>query len=89
MNFPADSKIVSKLVMQFTGEEYRWYGIDVLFSMGLEGKRLSDVTSLFPRVTWCKVQERGKESILVHNMNCVLPINLFNEMVFLVSKILL
>ncbi|XP_063714954.1 innexin unc-9-like [Symsagittifera roscoffensis] len=72
------------LLSLWLGEEYRWYGIDVLFSMGLEGKRLSDVTSLFPRVTWCKVQERGKESILVHNMNCVLPINLFNEMVFLV-----
>ena len=73
--------------MTFSGEGYRWYGFDIMFSMIMEGKRLSDVTTLFPRVTWCRVQERGKESILTHNMNCVLPVNLFNEMVFLVSQI--
>ena len=67
------------------GEGYRWYGFDILFSMIMEGKRMSDVTNLFPRVTWCEVLEREKESIHPHQMHCVLPINLFNEMVFLVN----
>ena len=38
---------------------------------------------MFPRVTWCGVHARAIEEKHTFHMHCVLPINIFNEYVFL------
>ena len=83
---------IFNLMMQFfiltrwLGPGYSFYGIEVLQSFLSNGYGTEQFPSsqIFPRVTWCDVPRRLVERKLEYQMHCVLPINLFNEIVFLV-----
>ncbi|XP_075242598.1 innexin unc-9-like isoform X1 [Convolutriloba macropyga] len=65
------------------GHDYLFYGYTVIYSFVYLGTSLREVTDLFPRITWCTVETRVLEKVFEWQMHCVLPINLFNEMVYL------
>jgi len=69
------------LLNHFLGQQFHLYGIDVLSDL-IRGAdwRQSD---RFPRVTMCDFKVRRLGNIQRYTVQCVLPINLFNEMIYL------
>jgi len=65
----------------FLGTEYHLYGVSFVRDLIL-GRRPLSTETRFPRVTLCdfKLQRMGSEH--PHTVQCVLPINLFNEKIF-------
>lgn len=63
------------------GNSFSIYGIDVLRSIG-NGTSWSD-SPRFPRVTMCDFRVRRLGNLQRYTVQCVLPINLFNEAIFL------
>ena len=65
----------------FLGTDYHVYGIQLV------NKMLNQVdwtaSERFPRVTLCDFQIRQLGNIHRHTVQCVLPINLFNEKIFI------
>ncbi|XP_013382927.1 innexin unc-9-like [Lingula anatina] len=72
------------LLNSFLGTSYYLYGINVLSDM-IQGRDWSP-SSNFPRVTLCDFEIRflgGVSNIHRHTVQCVLPINLFNEKIYI------
>ena len=65
----------------FLGTDFNFYGIDVLTQLGTG----SDWTASprFPRVTMCDFKIRRLGNVQRYTVQCVLPINLFNEKIYL------
>jgi len=69
------------LLDYFLKTEYHLYGIEVLQKL-YHGKEWV-ATSRFPRVTMCDFRIRHMNQLHRYVVQCVLPINLFNEKIFL------
>ena len=65
----------------FLGTDYHVYGIQVVYRM-IQQENWT-VSERFPRVTLCDFQIRQLGNIHRHTVQCVLPINLFNEKIFI------
>ncbi|XP_046563569.1 innexin unc-9-like [Haliotis rubra] len=65
----------------FLATEYNMYGFDVMAKLasGQEWKE----SPRFPRVTLCDFKIRQLQNIQTWTVQCVLPINLFNEKIFI------
>ncbi|OWF49226.1 innexin unc-9-like [Mizuhopecten yessoensis] len=66
---------------EFLGNKFYVYGYEV-FQAFLEGKDWT-MSPRFPRVTLCDLEFRQLSNVQRHTLQCVLPINLFNEKIFL------
>ena len=69
------------LLNAFLGTEYHLYGIDVIKDLA-QGNDWS-ASKRFPRVTLCDFSIRQLGNIHRHTVQCVLPINLFNEKIYI------
>ena len=69
------------ILNSFLGTEYHMYGIDVLKELS----RGEDWTQSprFPRITMCDLKVRRLGNVQRYTVQCVLPINLFNEKIYL------
>ncbi|CAF1098788.1 unnamed protein product [Rotaria sordida] len=66
----------------FMGSNYHGYGIEVLKNL-LSGRECCR-SARFPRVTMCDFEIRTMaDHIHKHTIQCVLPVNLFNEKIFI------
>ena len=65
----------------FLGQSFHLYGIDVLRSL-VSGDDWT-TSPRFPRVTMCDFKIRRLGNVQRYTVQCVLPINLFNEKIFL------
>jgi len=65
----------------FLGTEYHLYGVAFVRDLVL-GHRPLTTEIRFPRVTLCDFKLRRMGSEHPHTVQCVLPINLFNEKIF-------
>ena len=65
----------------FMGIDFNMYGLQVISAI-IQGEDWSR-TSRFPRVTMCDLKVRRLGNIQRYTVQCVLPINLFNEAIFL------
>jgi len=69
------------LLNSFLGTNYHFYGIEVIRSL-IHGKDWT-ASNRFPRVTMCDFNVRRLGNIQRYTVQCVLPINLFNEKIYL------
>jgi len=69
------------LLNGFLGTDYHFYGIEVVRDL-ITGTEWS-AAARFPRVTLCDFQIRQMGSVHPHTVQCVLPINLFNEKIYI------
>ena len=69
------------LLNHFLGTNYHLYGIEVIERL-IEGRELS-VSHRFPRVTMCDFKVRRLGAIHRFSVQCALPVNLFNEKIFI------
>lgn len=65
----------------FLGTDYHFYGIDVMRSLA-SGEDWTQ-SPRFPRVTMCDFKVRRLGNVQRYTVQCVLPINLFNEKIYL------
>ncbi|CAF0765923.1 unnamed protein product [Didymodactylos carnosus] len=65
----------------FLGHNFASYGVELIKKI-LSGEDLTE-SVYFPRVTMCEFAVRNIQNVHVHTVQCVLPINLFNEKAFL------
>src|SRR6218665_1382299 len=65
----------------FLGTNYHLYGIEVIRDLVI-GKQLKTAAK-FPRITLCDFEIRQMGNIHRHTVQCVLPINLFNEKIYI------
>ncbi|KAL3855097.1 hypothetical protein ACJMK2_014327 [Sinanodonta woodiana] len=77
------SNVIGQLFLlnAFLGIEYNIYGFQVIEEL-IEGKDWS-ASHRFPRVTLCDFQIRQFQNIHRYTVQCVLPINLFNEKIYI------
>ncbi|CAF1002177.1 unnamed protein product [Adineta ricciae] len=69
----------------FLGNDYHMYGFAVLRALFTGNNENWTVTPRFPRVTWCNFAVRNlADNIHTYTVQCSLPINLFNEKIFLI-----
>lgn len=78
--------LVNLLVQLFTldaflGAEYHLYGVTFLRDLA-NGTSPAATSRRFPRVTMCDFTIRQMGNIHPHTVQCVLPINLFNEKIY-------
>ena len=75
--------VVLQLYMlnHFLGTDYTIYGIEILRDVSRTGSFKE--SRRFPRVTLCDFEERALGSNIPRTIQCALPINLFNEKVFI------
>ena len=62
-------------------KNFHLYGIEIMQNI-LNGRDASD-SIYFPRVTMCDFKVRDVAQVHTHTVQCVLPINLFNEKIFM------
>ncbi|CAF0899114.1 unnamed protein product [Didymodactylos carnosus] len=68
----------------FLGNDYHMYGFRVLKNLFIGNNENWTVTPRFPRITWCNFAVRNMaDNIHEYTVQCSLPINLFNEKIFL------
>ncbi len=60
---------------------FHLYGLEIIQNI-MQGKDASD-SVYFPRVTMCDFKVRDVAQVHTYTVQCVLPINLFNEKVFI------
>ena len=65
----------------FLGADYHFYGIEVMRKL-IHGDDWS-ISERFPRVTLCNFNVRRQTKVHTHIVQCALPINLFNEKLFI------
>ncbi|ESN98774.1 hypothetical protein HELRODRAFT_185033 [Helobdella robusta] len=65
----------------FLGQDFHMYGFDAIHSM-ITGTDVS-ASPRFPRVTMCDFKIRRLGNVQRYTVQCVLPINLFNEKIYL------
>lgn len=65
----------------FLGTDYHIYGYEVLVK--LAQKQDFTFSARFPRITLCDFEIRQLGNIHRHTVQCVLPINLFNEKIYI------
>ncbi|XP_064598244.1 innexin unc-9-like isoform X1 [Liolophura sinensis] len=68
------------LLNAFLAMEYNLYGAEVINYLSEKGNLRE--SPRFPRVTLCDFQIRQLQNLLRYTVQCVLPINLFNEKIF-------
>ena len=66
----------------FMGEDFRMYGIEAIRKLLYSTDWLQ--SPRFPRVTMCDFYIRHQTAVHRYIVQCVLPINLFNEKIFLI-----
>ncbi|KAL4217046.1 hypothetical protein ACF0H5_023502 [Mactra antiquata] len=69
------------LLNAFMGTGFNLYGYEYINSLAT-GSMIKE-SPRFPRVTLCDLQIRQLQNVQRYTVQCVLPINLFNEVVFL------
>ena len=70
------------LLNLFLGMDYTYFGLDMLHRISSGGDNWSEMNR-FPKVTICEFQIRHMHRTQPYVLQCVLPINLFNEKIFL------
>lgn len=80
--FLLNSLIQIFLLNTFLGNDYHLYGFEV-FSKFVQGENWFE-SKRFPRVTLCDFHIREIGIVHRYTVQCVLPINLFNEKIFLI-----
>ena len=75
--------VISQLFLMnlFLGSDYHLYGFEVIRNLVL-GADWS-LSTRFPRVTLCNFRIRQMGNVHPHTVMCVLPINLFNEKIYI------
>ena len=75
--------VISQLFVlnSFLGTDYNFYGINVLREL-FAGEDWTQ-SERFPRVTMCDLKVRRLGNVQRYTVQCVLPINLFNEKIYL------
>lgn len=75
--------VISQLFLLngFLGTDYHFYGIEIIRDV-IQGSEWS-AARRFPRVTLCDFQIRQMGQTHPHTVQCVLPINLFNEKIYI------
>ena len=69
------------MLNEFLGTDYHLYGLDIMRHMA-SGKDWMP-SPRFPRVTLCDFETRRLGNVHRYTVQCVLPVNLFNEKIFL------
>lgn len=69
------------ILNEFLGTNYNAYGLEVMQHL-VEGIEMVD-SIRFPRVTLCDFKIRKLATVQSYTVQCVLPINLFNEKIFI------
>ncbi|KAH9524006.1 Innexin unc-7 [Bulinus truncatus] len=69
------------LLNAFMGNWYNMYGFEVIG--GLMSDHAWPDSPRFPKITLCDFEIRQLQNIQTHTVQCVLPINLFNEKIFI------
>lgn len=69
------------ILNKFLGTNYNIYGFDVISHL-IRGIDWDD-SPIFPRVTLCDFEIRQLNNVHEYTVQCVLPINLFNEKIFI------
>lgn len=76
------NSIVQLIVVQIIlGHPGHFYGFDVWYSVFVRNSVLTD-SPFFPRVTLCDLHVREVGNLHRYTVQCVLPINMFNEKTF-------
>jgi len=79
------------LLDAFLATDYRAYGVEVLVDLATGGRVWGSgrsavangvVVRRFPRVTLCDFEIRQMGTVHRHTVQCVLPVNLFNEKIY-------
>lgn len=80
--FLAIAVVISQIITlnYFLGQDFHTYGLEAIKSI-LYGMELS--SPRFPRVTMCDFKIRRLGNVQRFTVQCVLPINLFNEKIFI------
>ena len=65
------------------GTNYSWYGIDILTNMVADHDWTEANIIAFPRVTMCDFRVRRLGNVHRYTVQCVLPINLYNEKMYI------
>ena len=69
------------MMNHFLGTDYTIYGIEILKDITATGGYKE--SRRFPRVTLCDFEERALGRTIPHTVQCTLPVNLFNEKIFI------
>nr|CAC69996.1 innexin [Chaetopterus variopedatus] len=69
------------LLNAFLGTDYHLYGFQIVDKLIKDENII--VSSRFPRVTMCDFRIRQLGNIHNHTVQCVLPINMFNEVIYI------
>lgn len=76
-----DSVMQLYMLNHFLGTDYIFYGVDVLRDLSMTGDYRE--SKRFPRVTLCDFLVRSMARNQPHTVQCTLPVNLFNEKIFI------
>lgn len=69
------------LLNEFMSTSYNNYGFEIIDHLSTKGEWRE--SPRFPRVTLCDFEIRQLQNVLRYTVQCVLPINLFNEKIFI------
>lgn len=69
------------ILNSFLSMDFSWFGYEVLYKLFKEGEFTN--SPRFPRITLCDFEIRQLQNLQRYTVQCVLPINLFNEKIFI------
>lgn len=64
------------------GSTYLLFGVEIIKRL-VSGEDINTPTKIFPHVTLCDFETRQMSNFQPHTVECALPINLFNEKIFI------